>query len=800
LLIGLMLVLVLAIGAALRWIFHLSSSQRGAALQVGGLLAPLAVAVMTMLLGQLLGARRRADPPPADTLADLLAQAVRGQWRKEAVQRVLLTPDPISVSWSLSDLLVAGPVEAAVGHPDVAPAFPPLPGQTRVTEEQVRSGGGRGELFAMYAGIASGRVVVVGEPGTGKSGAAVLLLLDALDHRDRVDDKDRVRVPVPVLMTAHGWDPTTYSVQDWLAARLVADYPLFQHRDGPAEAHKLIDAGAVALLLDGLDEMDVAWRSAVLQALSDAPFRVVVLIRSHEMIQAAGAAWLVGALAVQLHYVSGPQAADYLERARTGPPPLGWKQLLTHLKHPDSALTWALSTPLAITLVRDTYQSGDDVSELLDGTRFSTADDIEQHLITRALPAAYTSRPGRPKPRYSQTQAQQALAFLAREMSQDHTRDLAWWRIPQWVPTRPRILASMVAGGLLGLLLGALAYWPMAIVPAAYGDRLSMGLGDFLLRGLAFGLGVGLPLGLAYGRGGREPNRVGNWRAISLRSVLTVGVAYGILLALASRLAGGLLRVLVGDLNVIPHQLVQPMAELVGGLVAGFLLGLMRDPPGGLGDDQGGSQELVKSRRKNRVAGLVAAVTVGLVFGLKLGHKAGLVFGLVVAVTFGLAAGLVFWLTQLVAGFAVGSAHGESSPQGPLESWRNHRVVGLVAGLVFGLGLGLGFGAGNATVTGLKLGFRVGFVAGLVYVIVGWLVLGVVYATTSSVRWSTTLAWLQLQRSHRVPAVDLMSFLEDARHRDILRTVGAVYQFRNATLQDQLAGQTTASPATFSAA
>ena len=36
---------------------------------------------------------------------------------------------------------------------------------------------------------------------------------------------------------------------------------------------------------------------------------------------------------------------------------------------------------------------------------------FEQHLISRVLPAAYTPRPGRP-PRYSETQARQALTFL----------------------------------------------------------------------------------------------------------------------------------------------------------------------------------------------------------------------------------------------------------------------------------------------------------------------------------------------------------------------------------------------------
>lgn len=64
---------------------------------------------------------------------------------------------------------------------------------------------------------------------------------------------------------------------------------------------------------------------------------------------------------------------------------------------------------------------------------------------------------------------------------------------------------------------------------------------------------------------------------------------------------------------------------------------------------------------------------------------------------------------------------------------------------------------------------------------------GLLLGFSGSATWPTTVAWLQLRLTHQVPAVSLLPFLEDARARNILRTVGAVYQFRHATLQDQLA-------------
>jgi hypothetical protein len=106
--------------------------------------------------GRLRDVRGQVDPRPVDILADLLAQVVHGQWRRAAVERVLVTPAPIPVRWSVSDLPVAGPVAAAVGDLDVAPAFPPLPGQARVTERQVRAGGGGVSCSRCTPGLARG--------------------------------------------------------------------------------------------------------------------------------------------------------------------------------------------------------------------------------------------------------------------------------------------------------------------------------------------------------------------------------------------------------------------------------------------------------------------------------------------------------------------------------------------------------------------------------------------------------------------------------------------------------------------
>jgi len=141
----------------------------------------------------------RAGPavagPDLDRVADRLAEAVNKQWKPAAGK---LMAAPIQVTWGRPSRPLAVRVDAAVG----SRRFARLPGLTPVTEAQLEAGR-IDDLHAVYGGLGSGRLVIAGAPGSGKSSAAVLLVLAALKHReDRVRAEDRAKVPVPVLFTA----------------------------------------------------------------------------------------------------------------------------------------------------------------------------------------------------------------------------------------------------------------------------------------------------------------------------------------------------------------------------------------------------------------------------------------------------------------------------------------------------------------------------------------------------------------------------------------------------------------------
>jgi len=183
--------------------------------------------------------------------------------------------------------------------------------------------------------------------------------------------------------------------------------------------------------------MPEALRPVALRALDEqTSLRLILFTRTQELRDAVSiGGHLRGAAALELLPIGADQAAQYLASTQTDPPPAPWQHVINHLgQNPEGELAQALTTPLMLTLLRDTYRPGEAVDELLDADRCPTRKAVEDHLLDRVLTAAYTQHPGRAVPPYPVDQARHWLAQLASRMNQDQTRDLAWWRIPRWAP------------------------------------------------------------------------------------------------------------------------------------------------------------------------------------------------------------------------------------------------------------------------------------------------------------------------------------------------------------------------------
>lgn len=650
---------------------------------------------------------------PLDLAADELARAVRVQWQEEAGLRRLLDPAPLPVRWRLSEREVTGPVGAATAEGSRA-RFAPLPGLVQVTGDRLREDGGLRELHEVYGGLASGRMLLIGPPAAGKTAAAVLLLLEALAHREAAGPQDRARIPVPVLLNLEGWPPARQSIADWAAERLSLTYAQLRGRRGQDRARELVTTGRIALFLDALDEADVWTRPEIVSALEAAPCRLMLLSRAEEAAETAAEARLGGAVALEIQPVRPADAAGYLLRPLPDPPPPAWRALTGHLLDPgsaDSPVTRALSSPLSIALLRDAHPDDGPVDRLMDTARFPEPDAIEDHLLDVAIAAAYTPRPGYPRPRYTAETAERTLRLIASALTLQRTRDLRWWHIPSWTSARPRaVCAGLLVGGLC-LTVGIL------LVPHEGPVR---GWTETALLTLTSGVAAAWRV---WDLGAPQPLPSVGWRDLFPPGTLLRGVVSWLLMTVAL----WLLMPLGGSDPPLPEC-------ALGALPAGFVLAL--------------------------AFGEGRTLLVGNVIGFTVAPEA---------------APEAFQRNRRPAEYWPRSRGGSV---GPREVWRHHIGLRLALGPLIGLSVALF----TSFLGGWHQNPRFVVLSGAVMAIWPTLMAG----PFGNLAVATGIAAVQLSLRHGTP-VRLLTFLEDARRRNLLRATGPVYQFRHARLQERLA-------------
>jgi hypothetical protein len=505
---------VAVLATALRWLWQQESDQAG-----------------TVTLERLATARA------------VLARAQVEQWTAEEVARQLQDPWPLQVRWQVSHRARSVMVSwAAVrGAPDA----------------------GEIPLEGTYD-----RLVVLGEPGAGKSMLVLRLVLQLLERRGEHD-------PVPVLLPVATWDPAQ-PLDEWIAARLATDNRwLAGTVEAPGGARRtlareLVAGGMILPILDGLDEISPARHSTALAAISSAAGsggKFVVTCRTKAYERAVHhSSPLARTPVVELQPLRPDDAARYLVDGTHQPLPR-WDRVLADLTTGASTpLVQTLSTPLMVWLARVVYQHrGSDPDELLTAEWAATRAGIEKHLMRKLVPAAYAApiggHPGRTPAEAAQ--AQRWLTSLARHLHADRTYDLAWWRLNE-IPPGP--LTQFVGVLITGTAL--LIAFTLAIFGILNGSDVEER--HPILAWWWSGLSVGLTLGVAVGlvrrlfEGPRYPRRA------ALTRLPTVLVAVGAPVALGAVLLGA------------------PVAGLVAGLAASLSATLLAGGTHAGGDDHRG--------------------------------------------------------------------------------------------------------------------------------------------------------------------------------------------------------------------
>jgi hypothetical protein len=455
---------------------------------VGLLLATVALAVIQ--------ARWPTDKQTHKSLAEIadqLAVRVKTQWYHEADVRRLNDPYPLPVSWHAADTSLADSWKALVtlaasGHGWPAPSSPGI----WAASPNDLAGEGR-DLAQVLARVPTGRLVVLGAPGAGKTMLMVGLVLDLLTAR-------MSGAPVPVLASLASWNPKVTDLNGWLATQLAIDYPMLTApappgADGDTRIDALLRAGMIVPVLDGLDEIPDAVRGPAITRINDAlrPGENLVLTCRTENYESS--VRMRAAAVIELCPLDAAPVSRYLRDDAGGPIAAArWDPVIADLGT-QAPVAQALTTPLMIGLARTIYNPrvGERAGNLRDPVELCSptlADRraVESQLLDAFIPAAY-----RPTPcRWPAQKAETWLAILALHLEHNvDGPDLAWWQLHQAACGDESDKAAFAAGAAAGTAAGTAVGLVLGVAVSPI-----VGIVAGLVAGLATCASMAMDLGL----------------------------------------------------------------------------------------------------------------------------------------------------------------------------------------------------------------------------------------------------------------------------------------------------------------
>jgi DNA-binding SARP family transcriptional activator len=645
------------------------------------------------------------EPAPAvrlDRAAEELATAAKQQWTAEAEIRSLHRPAPVRVRWSTT------------GRP--------------VTSERGQLRGDILDLAAKFRRLATRQLVILGEPGAGKTVLATLLTLGLLADRGPGD-------PTPVLLSLSSWNPHREHLHSWLARRMMEDYPGLGNAKayGRDAATRLVAEDRVIPVLDGLDETALGAHGAAIDALDQAvaggrPLVVTCRAAEYENAVRHGDI-LAGTAVVEIEPIEIDDAVTFLTAGRL-PGDTRWEPVVEHLRHHrDGPLARALSTPLMVDLARTRYRDvASDPAELIDPQRFGDRAVIEDHLLGAFLPAVYAQRPQPPGlapstvRSYGPDQAQRWLTFLACRLRNLRTRDLGWWHLVDAIPRHVRGLVFGLPPAALFAIAGLLARGPAA----AWVYGVSTAAGGFAVQGWGMR---------------SVPSRVEfrlRGTAVAFLGRAVIGVAISVVIGLLWSLS------------------IWPVVTLALAFGLGTGLPVWLETPTKADHASSPATTYAQDRVATLAFALSVAVSIGLFYAFAISvsqpHS-----------NLGPAAD-PFHLNRALPAGGVSALFG----------WFAFRYVGAAS-----------YGLAGFVVGGLAMAHHISLGLGLAAGAIFGLAVGLTAALSRS--WGIyqiSRAWLALRG--RTP-LRLNRFLQDAHRRGVLRMAGAHYQFRHARLHDRLA-------------
>ena len=385
------------------------------------------------------------------------------------------------------------------------------------------------------------RLLILGDPGTGKTTLLLELTRDLLERADNDEF-----YPVPVVFNLSSWAKERPSLAAWMADELNRITSL------PEETWRVwLEREHILPLLDGLDEVALEHREECVARINDfrrqkARLPVVVCSRTRDYGSLDTKLEMPGAAEVQP--LKPERVIQFLEQA--GEPVAEVRAALQG----DATLWEVLDTPFMLNIAMLAYQGASAGAVRLSGT----LEERRAMLFAKYIDAAFKRRTKEGP--YDRDQTIHCVGWLANALVRQgqtifHLESLQ----PNWLGLRSSRVGVVIVGLVVGLVgwLGVVLGGVDGLRPA---DTMRFSWAR-MRSGLVFGLDVVLVSGLSGGLGG--------WLLIGLNNALVTGE-----IATRSGANEGTRRSLLQWARTV--LLFGLVVGLGGGLVFGLLGGLAR--------------------------------------------------------------------------------------------------------------------------------------------------------------------------------------------------------------------------------
>jgi hypothetical protein len=515
-----------------------------------------------------------------------------------------------------------------------------------------------------YKQISTGRLVVVGEPGYGKTLLTIQLVLQILHARTKVDPPDK-KLPVPVSVA--GWDGDE-DLPTWLAKRLKEEWHL-----GSAIGRALIRRHLILPVLDGLDEVgarrdekeQLKRQLSVLRRLNSSygatrgtrPVPIIMTCRTQDyrpLRKEEGG--LVNAAVVEVQPLNRTLIMNYLstrfDPARTVHSADGaqWLEFVRKVGDgPEGNLEKCLQSPWFLSLAISACRAGEATVAQLE--RFPDLAILEGFLTASSISAATQLHPRGVRTLDSVANEEMRQKRLEGPDSRYDPED-----IRKWLNTLADHLDWQARNGLSSASIDLLTIWRIAGVKGDHPRLIHACIGVFggILAGMlggefadgavgltvmtitvAGGIGFGLWAGL---RQKPQPSRITLPQFSDTRGRIVISltiitallggicgylIGHTVAIGLSEGVSAGFAALVLAGLGDSRIKALQPRDALRTDLVFGVTLGIVYVALGGLpGGLTGGILSHLHLNRYLTVPGSVAlAFFVGLIAGVSLGAR-----------------------------------------------------------------------------------------------------------------------------------------------------------------------------------